>query len=133
MPSDHDNHFIHDVQPHPLRVTREAEPLRAFEVQHVGDEIRRRHNVAAIKIPHAHRDVARAVMPDDAAVEDRRYVPGLGSDTPDHDREFRAGDPTELDGTHVWYSLMLTDEEAERFRAASNARAVTLDVEFRPI
>lgn len=99
----------------------------------MGGEIRRRHNVAAIKIPHAHRDVARAVMPDDDAVDDRRFVGGLGGDTPDDDQEFRAGDPVELDGPHVWYSLMLTDSEAEQFRAASNARAVTLDVEFRPI
>ena len=76
----------------------------------------RRYNVGARKIPSDQRDVAHAVLtPED----DRGYLDVMGAD---------GEDGVELDGEMVaTYSVLLTDAEAETFRAASNARYVEPD------
>lgn len=117
--------------PTPMR-TEPSKPV-AFETQHIGGEVRRRHNVAVTKIPRAARTTIRTILPDEAAVTERGFNPGLGGDTPDDHIEFPAGDPVELDGARVWYSLLLTDDEVAALRAENNVRAVTLDTEHRPI
>ena len=80
------------------------------------DDGQRRYNVGARKIPSEQRDVAHAVLtPDD----DRGYLDVMGAD---------GEDGVELDGEMVaTYSVLLTDAEAETFRAASNARYVEPD------
>lgn len=122
-----------------------------FETEHVDGDVRRRYNVAVVCIPTGERDLSRRVMPDGDAAEARGFKPGLGGDTPDDDDAFPAsspgslataraardaGDPEpwrHLDGARVWYTLLLTDTEAEQHRAASNARAVTVDSTHWPI
>ena len=66
----------------------------------------RRYNVGARKIPTERRDVAHAVLtPED----DRGYLDVMGAD---------GEDGVELDGEMVaTYSVLLTDTEAETFRA----------------
>jgi len=72
-----------------------------------------RWNVGARKIPYVDRDVAHAVI------------------TPDDPRGYRdlirSDDDTVPDGTDTTYSVLLTEEEAERFAQASNARFVEAD------
>jgi hypothetical protein len=73
---------------------------------------RRRFIVGAVKIPHARRDVAHAVItPDD----DRGFLDLIGANTPDDHDVFPVG-------AHTTYAVELTEEEAERFRRASNCR-----------
>lgn len=73
--------------------------------------------VGAVKIPYEQRDVAHAhITPDD----DRGFFDMIGADTHDTDPEFPVG-------ANTTYRVDLTDEEADRFRAASNARYVELD------
>lgn len=83
---------------------------------------RRRYCVGVVKIPQARRDVARAVLPDAAAVGERGYRSIMGGDTPDDDDRFPVGE-------HTAYTLELTEAEAEAFAAARNARYVQLDLE----
>lgn len=80
---------------------------------------RRWFNVGVVKIAHADRDVAREVLgdrPDSDVFQDI-----VGADTPDDDERFPVG-------SNTTYRVALTDEEAERFREASNARYVHEDV-----
>lgn len=81
------------------------------------DEPRRLYSVGAVKIPHADRDVARAVLPDDGAAVERGYLSVLGADTADDDEKFPVG-------ADVAYAVELTDDEVERFAGASNVRYV---------
>lgn len=119
-----------------------------FETVIVDGVTRHRHNVAAVAIPTAERDLARRILPDEAAVTDRGYRPGLGGDSPDDDPAFPvssmeslaaaraardAGEPEpwrHLDGAHVWYTLLLSLDEAAEFRTASNVREVSVDPLF---
>jgi len=79
-------------------------------------EDQRRYNVGARKIPADQRDVAHSVItPED----DRGYLDVMGAD---------GENGVELDGEMVaTYSVLLTDAEAEVFRAAGNARYVEPD------
>lgn len=86
---------------------------------------RRRYNIGAHKIAHAHRDVARTAMPNPAATQARGYRSILGADTPDDDDAFPLG-------SAVAYSLELTDAEAEAFAAASNVRYIEEDQRHSP-
>lgn len=79
--------------------------------------LRKRYNVGGRKIPYEERDVAHSVItPDD----DRGYVNVIGAD--DDDSLHAA--PI---GGNITYSVELTEEEAERFRRASNCRFVEED------
>jgi hypothetical protein len=80
---------------------------------------RRWFNVGVVKLPHAARDMAHAVLgdrPDRAVFQDI-----VGADTPDDDSRFPVG-------AHCTYRAWLSDAEADRFRAASNCRYVVEDV-----
>lgn len=79
----------------------------------------RRYNVGALKIPFADRDIAHTVL---TSEDLRDYFDIMGSDTPDEDERWTFG-------TKVAYTLMLTDDEADLFRTASNVRYVELDLE----
>jgi hypothetical protein len=83
------------------------------------DPVRRQWIVGAVKVPHAQRDVAHAVITE---ADDRGFFDVIGADTPDDHDVFPVGVP-------VTYRVELTDAEAERFRRASNCRYVELDVE----
>lgn len=116
-----------------------------FETVVVDGETRHRFIVNAVRIPFAERDAARRVMPDPAAATVRRYQEGLGGDAADEDPQFpvsglaalaaarEARDAGEeepyrrLDGSRVWYTLLLTELEAAELRGASNVIAVTVD------
>lgn len=76
------------------------------------------YNVGVVKIAHADRDVARAVLGDSPGDRFRDIV---GADTPDDDDRFPVG-------TNCTYGAYLTAAEAEEFRAASNCRYVVQDV-----
>lgn len=78
---------------------------------------RRRYVVGAVKIPYADRDVAHAVL---TAADDRAFLNVIGADDD-------GGGHTLPLGSNVTYRVELTDEEADTFRAASNARYVELD------
>jgi hypothetical protein len=79
---------------------------------------RRRYNVGVVKIPYADRDVARDVL--GATGTERGFFDILGADTDDDDERFPVG-------ADCAYTVDLTEAEADRFRAASNCRYVTLD------
>lgn len=81
--------------------------------------MRRAYNVGCYKIPYAERDVAHAVL---TPADDRGFYNIIGADTPDDDDRFPVG-------AKVTYRVELTEEEAARFRGASNCRYVELDVE----
>jgi hypothetical protein len=83
---------------------------------------KRRYNVGAWKIPYQQRNVAHNVLQDPIQVG---YHSILGADSHDEDSQFPLG-------ALVAYSLELTDNEAELFRDASNARYVELDTEEHP-
>ncbi len=85
----------------------------------MSEEERKPYIVGAIKIPPALRDVAHAVItPED----DRAYFNVIGAD------DTLAAESRVDIGEAVTYRVELTEEEAERFRAASNARYVEPDV-----
>lgn len=84
-------------------------------------ESRQRYAVGAVKIPYAERDVVHDVLADG----DRGWRDVLGADTPDDDEKWPVG-------STVAYSLELTEEEAARFAAASNARYVEVDRRGQP-
>lgn len=78
---------------------------------------RRWWNVGVVKVPHAQRDIAHGVLGQRPGA---RWQDIVGADTPDaHDR-FPVG-------SHCTYRAWLSDAEAQRFRAASNARYVVED------
>lgn len=85
---------------------------------------RRRYTVGARKVRWRQRDLVHRVLADG----DRRWRNVLGADT----------DETDSDvvrfpyGSHVAYSLELTDAEAAEFAASSNARYVEPEVEYSP-
>lgn len=78
---------------------------------------RRRYIVGATKIPFADRDVAHSVI---GPRDDRGFLDMIGADTPDEHPVFPVG-------SHTTYAVDLTDEEAERFAAASNCRYIEPD------
>lgn len=84
---------------------------------------RRRYVVGAVKIDPELRDLAHEIItPED----DRRFYNVIGAeDDPDAGHTVPIGD-------NVTYAVELTDEEADRFRAASNARYVEPDPILRP-
>jgi len=84
---------------------------------------RRRYSVGAKKLPWYQRDLAHRILADG----DRGYRDVLGSDS--DSGPARAQFPR---GSHVAYSLELTEEEAAEFAAASNARYVEPDEEIPP-
>jgi hypothetical protein len=132
-----------------LTSARQPEPV-PFETQRHPDGFRLRHNVVEVCIPIAERTVSRRIMPDPAAVADRRFKPGMGGDTPDDDPRYPASSAASLaaaraartageaeswrrlDGAVVWYTLMLTAEEAEEHRGQAHVRSVTVDPRVRP-
>ena len=80
--------------------------------------VRRRYVVGAVKIAPELRDVAHAVLtPED----DRGFFNVIGGED-----DPSAGHSVPL-GENVTYRVELTDEEADRFRRASNCRYVELD------
>lgn len=85
---------------------------------------KRRYSIGARKIRWGRRDLVHRVLADG----NRRWRNVLGADS----------DATNADtarfpyGSHVAYSLELTEEEAAEFAAASNARYVEPDVEYSP-
>jgi hypothetical protein len=87
---------------------------------------RRSYNVGATKIPAAHRDIAHAVLGED---DDRGFINIIGAaDVPENEPGGDGPhDHTLPIGADVCYRVDLTDEEADRFRAASNCRYVELD------
>lgn len=87
---------------------------------------RRRYTIGAKKVPWRQRDLVHRVLedPDD----DRRYRDILGSNS----TQSSSGNAQFPTGSHVAYSLELDDDEAAAFAAASNARYVEPDVEYRP-
>jgi hypothetical protein len=82
-------------------------------------EARRSYVVGAVKIPHEQRNVAHAVLtPED----DRGFFNVIGADDGAPDGH------TLPVGSLVSYRVELNDEEADRFRQASNCRYVEADV-----
>jgi hypothetical protein len=78
---------------------------------------RRWWNVGVVKIPHAQRDVAHAVL---GARPGDRWQDIVGADTPDDHDRFPVG-------ANCTYRAWLSDAEADRFRTASNVRYVVED------
>ncbi len=79
-----------------------------------------RYVVGARKIAPENRDVARAVMT--AENNYAGFADVIGADD----------DPTVPEGAPVAYAVELTEDEAERFRAASNCRYLEVDQQRRP-
>lgn len=78
---------------------------------------RRKYNVGVAKVPAYQRTIAHSVLPDDEAWADRGYLDVIGSDS-----DTAQGLAKHPYGSDVVYSVELTDDEAERFAAASNLR-----------
>jgi len=91
------------------------------------DQPRRRWNVGAAKLPAYQRTIAHDVLPDDEAWAERGYLDVIGSDS--DTAEGLAKHPY---GSDVVYSVELTDEEAERFAAASNLRYLEESRRYSP-
>lgn len=81
------------------------------------EPVRHRYNIGARKIPYEQRDVVHGVL---GAEDDHGYFDIMGADTD-------AGIELDSEGPIGTYSLLLTEEEAEEFRGASNALYVELD------
>jgi hypothetical protein len=79
---------------------------------------RRTYNVGAYKIPHEARDIAHAVLTE---ADDHGFFNIIGAE------DDPALGHTQPIGAPVAYRVELTEEEAERFRQASNCRYVVED------
>ena len=83
----------------------------------------KRYNIGVSKIPFASRDLVHEVLNSN---EDRGFIDIIGADTEDYDDDFPLG-------SNTTYSLLLTEEEAAQFAAASNVRYVEEALEYLPL